>query len=308
MVGDTGTERQEMPDRGAGRLRLDRSLLPALLPRSEFEVASRLRQADARLLVTAYLKGRLGTSFDWDAVPEARDRLRAERLLTGRGGHPQATRLGNAVARALATGYLPVEDMPHPRHSAALLRIYRERVYRIKHRGRTVTSNCRPSRKSGDRTIRLEFVELQDFDLPEAAGSEERYVYQDSKGTRLLRERLDGALSLFANMPSRILHPLLYDSRQDEVVAAAFVDGETIYVRLDARYANYVRARYGETRISANLAELRNAREEGGPVAVAFSTAEHLDALLFGHARLATETGKIEGALASAYEVGPAGD
>lgn len=276
-------------------------MLSSLEPRPEFDIAARLKPREAKALLAARLKGQMGGKAEWSGNEAARDALARERLLSERSGN--LTRLGHAVARALISGFLPAADAPVPRLAAATLRTYRERVYRVRHRGQVVTSSCQPARKVGDRGLRMHLAEFGDFPVPEDAGTEEKAIYRDGKGSRLLRERLDAVLPLFARVPTRVLHPLLYDTRGDELVLVAFVDGDVAYVRADAKYTGYLAARHGEDlHISASLAELR-AAGDGDPISLAFSSGGHLRAILAGHARKASDGRRLEEALAATYDI-----
>lgn len=220
-----------------------------------FHFIQTLTEKETDLLRKAYYSDIKKSFMDWR---ERENKFAINRLLKygmiksyidDNGKGYKFTRHGKKIAKLLVEDYFPNETYPTQQRAVTPGRIYREYLLKTYYNRRPVTSNSIPTEKIGSYEFTTQLIEFNDIIIAdgEEVGKIKNIAFKETKATRILKEKIEKGLALFNNSKNtRIMRPILYNRRSDEVIFLVAFGGQTLYMRTNNVYLSYLKHRYGE--------------------------------------------------------------
>ena len=222
-------------------------------PDEAYHYISHLREKEVDLIRKIYYSNLKHAGFAWinsenrNAITRLVNFGLLKNYMTDEGKRYKFTRLGKKVAKILVQDYFPYDVYPAQNRAVTSGKIYRENYIKTYYNRKPVTSNSISSDKIGDHNFITKIIEFNDI-LPEDSdiGRNKNIVFRETKATRILKEKVELVLKIFRNNNyTRILRPVLYNRRTDEIVFLITLNNQSIYIRSNNNNIAYLRNRYG---------------------------------------------------------------
>jgi hypothetical protein len=232
---------------------LNADVLREAEPSGLYDIVRHLRDKEVDLLRRAYYTEISKSRVDWKTEE---NRLALQRLenmhllrkhIDDNGKGYKFTRLGKKITKLLVEDFFPFDVYPAQTRVVTPAKIYRDHYIKTYYNRKPVTSNSVPTEKVGSYDFATKLIEFDDVPAESCEGRIKNIQFKDTKATKILKEKTEKALQMFRSSgATRVLRPLLYNRRTDEVIFLVAMQNQSVYVRGNNTEIAYLRHRYGD--------------------------------------------------------------